>query len=89
MGISCHAHDARRVFLTLDDYSVHDVTGTLKKYLRELPEPVFPDNMYRMFITMSRNPAHDKKLMGMKDTLAQLPKVNYDTLKRIIGHLTK
>ena len=50
----CFLSDASLVMLTLDDYSVHDVTGTLKKYLRELPEPVCPDGMYKEFIAVSR-----------------------------------
>jgi len=44
---------------------------------------------HRAVLSPSENPDHNAKLMGMKDALAQLPKVNYDTLKRIIGHLTK
>ncbi|XP_048589328.1 arf-GAP with Rho-GAP domain, ANK repeat and PH domain-containing protein 1 isoform X2 [Nematostella vectensis] len=77
------------VMLTLDDYSVNEVTGTLKKYLRELPEPVIPSNLYQRFIDVSRILDHETKLISMKSVIQQLPKVNYDTLKRIIGHFTK
>lgn len=43
--------DARSVLLTLDECGVHDVTGVLKQYLRQLPDPVIPGTMYRQFIS--------------------------------------
>ena len=46
--------DATSVLLSTEDYQVHDVTGTLKLYLRELPEPVIPATSYSRFIDVSR-----------------------------------
>lgn len=43
--------DARSVLLTLDECGVHDVTGVLKQYLRQLPDPVIPGTMYKQFIS--------------------------------------
>jgi len=37
--------------LTLDECGVHDVTGVLKQYLRQLPDPVIPGTMYKQFIS--------------------------------------
>ena len=51
---NCHCTDAGRVLLSLDECGVHDVTGVLKQYLRQLPDPVIPGNMYRQFITAGR-----------------------------------
>lgn len=36
--------------LNLDNFNVHCVAGALKKYLRELPNPVIPVEMYSQFI---------------------------------------
>jgi hypothetical protein len=36
--------------LNLDNFNVHCVAGVLKKYLRELPNPVIPVEMYSYFI---------------------------------------
>lgn len=47
---TCRFSDAGRVLLTLDICGVHDATGLLKQYLRELPDPVIPGHMYRAFI---------------------------------------
>ncbi|KAK2550862.1 Arf-GAP with Rho-GAP domain, partial [Acropora cervicornis] len=81
--------DAGRVLLTLDMCGVHDATGVLKQYLRELPDPVIPGHMYRAFIAAGLNQDHNTRLTALKDMISQLPKVNHDTLKIIIFHLTK
>lgn len=81
--------DAGRVLLTLDMCGVHDATGVLKQYLRELPDPVIPGHMYKAFITAALNQDHNTRLTALKDMISQLPKVNHDTLKIIIFHLTK
>ncbi|XP_068702359.1 arf-GAP with Rho-GAP domain, ANK repeat and PH domain-containing protein 1-like isoform X3 [Montipora foliosa] len=81
--------DAGRVLLTLDECGVHDVTGILKQYLRELPDPVIPGHVYKLFITAGLNQDHNTRLIAIKDLINQLPKVNHDTLKIIIFHLTK
>ncbi|XP_015763535.1 PREDICTED: arf-GAP with Rho-GAP domain, ANK repeat and PH domain-containing protein 1-like [Acropora digitifera] len=68
---------------------VHDATGVLKQYLRELPDPVIPGHMYKAFIAAALNQDHNTRLTALKDMISQLPKVNHDTLKIIIFHLTK
>ena len=46
--------DAGGKLLTLDECGVHDITGTLKLYLRELPDPVIPGTVYKQFLSASR-----------------------------------
>ena len=36
--------------MNFDNFNVHCVAGALKKYLRELPNPVIPVEMYNQFI---------------------------------------
>ncbi len=36
--------------LNLTQYNVHCVAGALKKYLRELPNPILPVELYSSFI---------------------------------------
>lgn len=36
--------------INLSSHNVHCVAGVLKKYLRELPNPVIPVEMYQPFI---------------------------------------
>ena len=36
--------------VNMDDYELPVITGTLKKYLHELVDPVIPENMYHQFI---------------------------------------
>ena len=50
-----------------------------------------PKSCSRVYIsvTISDNELHNQKLYTYKDLLEQLPKVNYATLKAIIGHLMR
>ena len=50
---ACFA-DARGVVIDPDDYSVHDVTSTLKQFLRSLPDPVLTHARYSDFIAVIR-----------------------------------
>ena len=46
--------------------------------------------VYRfLFCLLSVNQDRNTRLMAIKDLINQLPKVNHDTLKEIIFHLTK
>ena len=55
------------VFLTISDdvfgvslepYSLQCISGTLKKYLRELPNPVIPEEHYNQFIQAASKYKH-------------------------------
>ncbi|XP_022800725.1 arf-GAP with Rho-GAP domain, ANK repeat and PH domain-containing protein 1-like [Stylophora pistillata] len=81
--------DAGSVLLTLDECGVHDVTGILKQYLRQLPDPVIPGDIYKRFITAGLIQDHNTRLQTIKSLINQLPKVNHGTLKAIICHLAK
>lgn len=43
-------HDPRTVVLDDSEYCVHDVTGTLKKFLKSLPDPLLTHQLYQAFL---------------------------------------
>ena len=44
------AEDPRSVRLNPDEFSIHDVTGALKKYFRDLPDPLMTQKLYKEWI---------------------------------------
>ena len=51
--------DARGVQLDPEDYTVHDVTGTLKQFFRSLPDPLMTHQFYSAFIAAVRKYSYD------------------------------
>ncbi|KAG2237536.1 hypothetical protein BDF21DRAFT_386678 [Thamnidium elegans] len=64
------------------------ITSVLKQYLRELPNPVLPFNLYSQFIEAVSVNVGQEKTDKFFELLSQLPKVNYDTLRLLIRHLS-
>lgn len=48
------AVDARSVHLKLEDYTVHDVANTVKRYMRNLRSPVVTTELYAEWLAASR-----------------------------------
>lgn len=44
--------DAHKVHLKIDDYSEYDVANVLKRFFRNLPEPVMTKALYSKWIAM-------------------------------------
>eukprot|EP01100_Stratorugosa_tubuloviscum_P008146 TRINITY_DN3391_c3_g1_i1.p1 TRINITY_DN3391_c3_g1~~TRINITY_DN3391_c3_g1_i1.p1 ORF type:complete len:984 (+),score=447.10 TRINITY_DN3391_c3_g1_i1:118-3069(+) len=65
-----------------DDYDVdkindpHIVAGLIKKFLRALPEPLFPFELFDHFVKASTISDLDEQLAEIKHLLKRLPKVN-------------
>eukprot|EP00079_Xenopus_tropicalis_P009306 XP_002933206.2 PREDICTED: rho GTPase-activating protein 27 [Xenopus tropicalis] len=68
---------------------VHVITGALKLFFRELPEPLFPFSHFDMFIeTIKLNdPALKKK--QFKELIQSLPPPNQETMQFLFRHLCK
>ncbi|KAI3365510.1 hypothetical protein L3Q82_010598, partial [Scortum barcoo] len=66
---------------------VHVITGALKLFFRELPEPLFPFSHFNKFITAIRIPDYKSKLSCMYELVRSLPPPNHDTMKLLFGHL--
>ncbi|KAF7666210.1 hypothetical protein LDENG_00115840 [Lucifuga dentata] len=68
---------------------VHVITGALKLFFRELPEPLFPYSHFNDFITAIRNPDYNIKLSMICGLVRSLPSANHDTMKLLFEHLRK
>uniref|UniRef100_A0A8D2LHL0 ArfGAP with RhoGAP domain, ankyrin repeat and PH domain 3 n=1 Tax=Varanus komodoensis TaxID=61221 RepID=A0A8D2LHL0_VARKO len=70
--------DARNVKLRISDHFVEDVTDVLKRFFRELEDPVF---------TTYLHPRWKERLECYRELLGLLPHLNRRTLAALIGHL--
>lgn len=68
---------------------INIVTGCLKLYLRELPDPLVPFKLYRHFIEAARAPSQPQRVQLIAARVKELPRVNYCTLKALLIHLRK
>ncbi|XP_067343828.1 rho GTPase-activating protein 15-like isoform X3 [Channa argus] len=68
---------------------VHVITGALKLFFRELPEPLFPYSHFNDFVTAIRIADYNTKLSCMCDLVESLPPANHDTMKLLFGHLRR
>lgn len=68
-------------------FSEHDVASTLKKFFRELPEPLLAGEVSISFISVSEMNNEDEKVLAYKNLLQKLSVVERCTLKKVLGHL--
>ncbi|XP_068161652.1 rho GTPase-activating protein 27 isoform X2 [Antennarius striatus] len=68
---------------------VHVITGALKLFFRELPEPLFPYSHFNKFITAIRMADYNVRLSCIYDLVKSLPPSNHDTMKLLFGHLRR
>ncbi|KAL6094580.1 arhgap27 [Pungitius sinensis] len=68
---------------------VHVITGALKLFFRELPEPLFPFSHFNNFIAAIRTPDYKTKVSRMYELVQSLPSPNHDTMKLLFGHLRR
>lgn len=73
----------------LENYPIHTITGILKQWLRELPDPLMTSAQYNDFLRAVELPEKQEQLCAIYSVLEQLPQANHDTLERLIFHLVK
>ncbi|XP_044143020.1 rho GTPase-activating protein 9 isoform X2 [Bufo gargarizans] len=66
---------------------IHVITGALKMFFRELPEPVIPFCFFDEFIAAVQMTDVDEKVQILKELIRNLPEPNHDTLNYIVCHL--
>ncbi|KAM5145447.1 rho GTPase-activating protein 6-like [Mantella aurantiaca] len=71
-----------------EDTCVHDISAVLKGFLRDLKEPILPQELYTAFIqTAGLDP--EKRLNTLQLLIFSLPSCNADTLLRVLKLLHK
>ncbi|XP_035995501.1 rho GTPase-activating protein 15 [Fundulus heteroclitus] len=68
---------------------IHVITGALKMFFRELPEPLFPFRFFQQFVDAVRIKDSRQKTQAVKKLIQQLPKPNHDTMKLLFSHLQR
>ncbi|XP_055367028.1 rho GTPase-activating protein 27-like [Betta splendens] len=68
---------------------IHVVTGALKLFLRELPEPLFPFSFFDKFIAAIQVANYNLRVSYMKDLVRSLPLPNHDTMEVLFKHLRR
>ncbi|KAG9491574.1 hypothetical protein GDO78_000211 [Eleutherodactylus coqui] len=66
---------------------IHVITGALKMFFRELPEPVIPFCLFDEFIAAVQISDLEEKVLTLKELVRSLPEPNHNTLNYIICHL--
>lgn len=62
-------------FVKSDDE--HMVASIFKMFLRDLPEPVMPYNLFELTVEATTKPSKQEIISALQDVLRQLPKENY------------
>ncbi|XP_026864524.2 rho GTPase-activating protein 36 isoform X3 [Electrophorus electricus] len=69
-----------------EEHSVHDVAALLKEFLRDMPDPLLPRELYRAFLH-GTNLQGDDQFSYMQQLLYLLPPCNCDSLWRLLSLL--
>ncbi|KAG0265327.1 hypothetical protein BG011_005027 [Mortierella polycephala] len=65
------------------------ITSVLKQYLRSLPEPLIPYDLYPDFIEAIGLPQNDAKFETFRELMERMPYAHYATLKFLLEHLNR
>nr|XP_057937414.1 rho GTPase-activating protein 12-like isoform X7 [Doryrhamphus excisus] len=68
---------------------IHVITGALKMFFRELPEPLFTYNLFHDFVSSIKFPDYKQRVHAIKELVRQLPEPNHDTMQALFKHLRK
>ncbi|XP_060904604.1 arf-GAP with Rho-GAP domain, ANK repeat and PH domain-containing protein 3 isoform X2 [Labrus mixtus] len=79
--------DARNVKLRIGDHFIEDVTDVLKRFFREVDDPVFMCDLHPLWQEAAKIPQRSLRLDRYKEIIRSLPRVNRTTLAALISHL--
>ncbi|XP_026104471.1 rho GTPase-activating protein 15-like isoform X1 [Carassius auratus] len=78
--------------LDLDDpqwEDIHVITGALKLFFRELPEPLVPYTLFHDVVETVKTSEQLEKVERLKLLVLSMPPPNQHTLRHMIGHLRR
>ncbi|XP_048834454.1 rho GTPase-activating protein 15 isoform X1 [Brienomyrus brachyistius] len=78
--------------LNLDDSQwedIHVVTGALKMFFRELPEPLLPYRFFESFVEAIKSREYRERVQAVKKLVKQLPRPNHDTMEALFRHFQR
>lgn len=79
--------DAHSMTLILGQVTVNEVANCLKRFFRQLKDPLFTKTGYQDWIKCAAKTSVESKLSFYKFQLGQLPLINRCTVKKLILHL--
>ncbi|XP_062336638.1 unconventional myosin-IXb isoform X2 [Osmerus eperlanus] len=94
-GSTCRARELYQLLETdpkgacLDNYPIHTITGLVKRWLRELPDPLMTFTLYGDFLHAVELPEKSERIRAVYKKLDELPSANFNTLERLIFHLVR
>ncbi|XP_077388256.1 arf-GAP with Rho-GAP domain, ANK repeat and PH domain-containing protein 3 isoform X2 [Festucalex cinctus] len=79
--------DARNVKLRIGDHFIEDVTDVLKRFFREIDDPVFMADVHPLWQEAAKIQLKASRLDRYKEIIRTLPRVNRMTLAALVSHL--
>lgn len=77
------AVDQGRSYNFSDVSNVHVVSGLLKAFFREMPEPIFTFERYAKFMEASKLPSVEAQVATISKIIKSLPEVNYKSIQHV------
>ncbi|XP_057189572.1 unconventional myosin-IXb isoform X2 [Triplophysa rosa] len=94
-GSACRVKEVHKILekdpqaVSLENYPIHIITGLVKQWLRELPDPLMTYRLYNDFLYAADLPEPSERLRAIYKQLDDLPPSNFCTLERLIFHLVR
>ena len=71
------------------DLDIHAVTSGLKQYFRRLPTPLITYDVYDKLLDTTTVEDKGARIEAIQRALDDLPRVHFDTLEYLLGHLAR
>ncbi|XP_075990835.1 rhoGAP_ARAP and RA_ARAPs domain-containing protein RhoGAP15B [Anticarsia gemmatalis] len=79
--------DAWSVQLSSSQHSEHDVAGVLKRFFRDLPEPLVPQDKHQALISALEQSEESSRNEKYRQVMASFPLVARNTTRKLFAHL--